>query len=85
MTHEVLTSKRSKLKKINHDYLETTEKLLLKDQEKLEHCNHVLGKRLTQLKNINDECHQHIGKLQDEVARIDKTQIEENEIDDDFY
>ena len=49
MINEVLINNQSKLKTINCKHSEITMKLLLQDQEKLEHCNCILGKQLTQL------------------------------------
>ena len=42
-----------------------------KNQEKLEHCDCMLGKRLTQLEDTNDERHRHIGELWNETTRLD--------------
>ena len=47
MIQEVLPIKRSKLKTVNCKCKEINNKLLLKDQEKLEHCNFILGNRVT--------------------------------------
>ena len=71
MTNEALSNDRSELKDINRECSDTTTKLLFQNQEKLEHCNCVLGKRLTQLEDTNDECHRHVGELWNENTRLD--------------
>ena len=69
MIHEVLINDQSGLKTIYRECSDIITKLLFQNQEKLEHCNHMLGKRLTQLEDVNDECHRYVGELWAEATR----------------
>ena len=69
MIHEVLINDQSGLKAVNRECSDITTKLLFQNQEKLEHCNHMLGKQLTQLEDVNDECHRYVGELWAEATR----------------
>ena len=71
---KVQHNNQSELKNINPNYSNVTMKLLLKDQEKLEHYNYRLGKKVTQLEDITDKHIWHIRELRNEVTRHDNAQ-----------
>jgi len=72
MIWEVLTNDRSEIRTINRQCLEIIMKLLFEDQEKLEYYSKMLGKRISQLEEINNECHYYMGELWNEVTSLNQ-------------
>ena len=71
MILEVVCKEQLELRAINQKVTMTATTPLSKDQKKLKHYNLMLGRRLTQLKNKNDECYRYIGELCNKEARND--------------
>ena len=75
---EVTQSNYLELNIINLKFSDIKAKLLFQDYIKLECCKLMLGKRLTSLENINDECYWYIRELQDKVTRNNKVKLKDD-------
>ena len=68
---------KKELQSINYKCKDITIGLSLQFYERLDHCNLILSKRVTQLEGISDEYHLHIGESTTKVNWLERDLIDD--------